>query len=354
MREEVYERTAGGGRRWVRGYLNQPLRLAFWLALGYFCFASIYIVLSSEWAARVAETQEQLHRIEQTKGFLFIVITTLLLFLFAFLMFRRVARDERSLSDYRETLLTANRRAVAGLFASSVAHDINNILMVIESVTEQLGDVQPEEKQTMLNQLGTANEELKSLVKRLASARSEQLSEKECEFDLSAEIRKITGLVRSHRKARWCNFQVEGPPNLKVVGRPALYHQILLNLLINAAEATGGRGNVRVLARSDGDELVIEVHDDGPGIPLERRAEIMEPFATTKPDGCGLGLLSVRVCAEAQSGTVSVGDSDLGGACFIVTVPKKSMSATGLAAMAPDSHPEGGVHSGSEPFHFRH
>jgi signal transduction histidine kinase len=345
MTEEDYERNAGERRAsGLRGYLNQPLRLAFWLALGYFSFASIYIVLSSEWAARVAETQEELHRIEQAKGVLFIVITTLLLFLFACLMFRRVARDERSLSDYRETLLTANRRAVAGLFASSVAHDINNILMVIESVTEQLGDVEPEEKRNMLNQLRAANEELKSLVKRLASARSERLSESECEFDLSAEIRKITGLVRSHRKARWCNFQIDGPTHLRIVGRPALYHQILLNLLINAAEATGGRGNVRVLARSDDDEIVIEVHDDGPGIPLERRAEIMEPFATTKPDGCGLGLISVRVCAEAHGGKVSVGDSDLGGACFVVTVPKKSLPAAGLAATPPDSHPEGDLH----------
>ena len=307
------------GSRWR---FDQPSRLAFWLALGYFTFASIYIVFSSDWAAMYAETMAELHRLEQIKGISFIVITTLLLFFFAYLLFRRVARSERSLADYRETLLTANRRAVAGLFASSVAHDINNILVVIESVTEQLGEASGEEKERLLRHLLSANEELKALVKRLASARSDKGLEEERAFDLPAEVRGITELVRSHRKARWCAFHLDAPERMEVFGRPALYHQMLLNLLINAAEATDGRGKVHVLLRESEGEVVLEVHDDGPGIPVDRRTEVMEPFITSKADGCGIGLISVRVCAEAQGGTVTVGDSELGGARFRITLPR--------------------------------
>lgn len=323
------ERGASGGR-WR---FNQPSRLAFWLALGYFSFASVYIVISSDWAAGLARTQAELHWFEQIKGISFIVVTTILLFLFAYLLFRRVAGDERALADYRETLLTANRRAVAGLFASSVAHDINNILVVIESVTEQLGEADSEEKERLLRHLLSANEELKGLVKRLASAPSDKVSEEERVFNLSAEVRRITDLVRSHRKARWCAFHLDAPERLEVVGRPALYHQMLLNLLINAAEATDGRGEVRVLLREREGKVVLEVHDDGPGIPADRRTAVMEPFITSKADGCGLGLLSVRVCVEAQGGSVTVGDSELGGACFRVTAPRERRPA---AASAPE------------------
>ena len=64
--------------------------------------------------------------------------------------------------------------------------------------------------------------------------------------------------------------------------------------------------------------MFVEVNDDGPGIPERDKAAIFDAFYTSKPHGLGLGLVSVKVCAEAHGGSVEVFRSDLGGAAFRV------------------------------------
>ncbi len=303
--------------------MTQPVRFALWLAFGYFCFGMAYILFSGDLAAEYATSLEHLRQIEQIKGAVFIVVTTLLLFLFAFLLLRRQARNERILNDYRVSLLNLNRRATAGLFASSVAHDINNVLVVIESVTEDVGEADEKERAVLIGFLATATQNLKELSRRLATAR-DGLSEGEVRvFDLAAAVREIQELVGSHKKARSCRFGFEaGKRTWHFHGYRAHFNQMMLNLLLNAAEATEGAGRVEVRLRSGDGEIWIEVHDNGPGVPEESRERIMEPLNTTKEDGCGLGLLSVRTCAEQHGGSVEVTDSEaLGGACFRVRLP---------------------------------
>jgi C4-dicarboxylate-specific signal transduction histidine kinase len=68
----------------------------------------------------------------------------------------------------------------------------------------------------------------------------------------------------------------------------------MLNLILNAADATNGNGKIHIrLWQSDG-QVHLEVHDNGPGIPPEMRDRVFEPLYTSKPDGTGLGLVSVR------------------------------------------------------------
>ncbi|MBN2559989.1 MAG: histidine kinase, partial [Phycisphaerae bacterium] len=69
------------------------------------------------------------------------------------------------------------------------------------------------------------------------------------------------------------------------------------------------------------------VHDSGLGVAPELRQAVFEPFYSTKPAGNGLGLLSVRAGAIAHGGTVEVTESELGGACFTVSIPTEETSA---------------------------
>ena len=103
-------------------------------------------------------------------------------------------------------------------------------------------------------------------------------------------------------------------------GHRSAIQETLLNLVLNAADATGGRGRIEVRSFEEDGAHVLEVHDDGPGVPLDIREEVFRAFFTTKADGNGLGLLSVRACAELHGGTAEIGDSPLGGACFRVTL----------------------------------
>jgi signal transduction histidine kinase len=96
---------------------------------------------------------------------------------------------------------------------------------------------------------------------------------------------------------------------------------MLLNLVLNAADAGCNRGTVLVRAVPAPDNVVIEVHDNGPGIPASEREKIFHSLYTTKPDGTGLGLLAVQACAKTHQGHIQVLSSGLGGACFSITLP---------------------------------
>jgi signal transduction histidine kinase len=113
---------------------------------------------------------------------------------------------------------------------------------------------------------------------------------------------------------------------------------VVLNLAMNAADAIRGdgrdRGQIALRARLDEGRVVIEVEDDGPGIPDALRERVFEPFFTTKPagEGTGLGLPTSAAIVEQAGGTITAhgrGDGG-GGARMVVSLPAGRMSmATG-------------------------
>jgi signal transduction histidine kinase len=97
------------------------------------------------------------------------------------------------------------------------------------------------------------------------------------------------------------------------------------NLLHNAIDALGESGTITVRTRLENDCAVVEISDDGPGIPEDVQARIFEPFFTTKPvgQGTGLGLDTVRrIVEERHNGTIAV-DSRPGETTFRVWLPLK-------------------------------
>lgn len=98
--------------------------------------------------------------------------------------------------------------------------------------------------------------------------------------------------------------------------------QALLNLVINALQAVERRGRIEVSARLDaGGLLFVEVHDSGPGVPVENRAAVFDPFFTTKADGTGLGLWIAQQIVAAHGGDLQVANALAGGAVFTICLP---------------------------------
>jgi signal transduction histidine kinase len=90
--------------------------------------------------------------------------------------------------------------------------------------------------------------------------------------------------------------------------------------MINAAQAMGGRGQIRIaIGRQDGLARV-EIQDDGPGIPVELRDRVLEPFFTTKSRGGGLGIPIARRTAELHGGTMTLTCPDGGGTVATLTL----------------------------------
>jgi len=303
----------------------RPLRIAVVAALGYLILCGFYIWLSGIIAASLAESVTELQEIETIKGMAFIGVTTTALFISAWALLSRLATAQAKISQQQQALIQSEKRAVAGLFAASVAHDINNILTVLAFYCEELS--QTEAAKAIDDRIGQnvaeSVHDLRELATRLMDAGKENLPGEFSDFDLAELAANTADFLRKHKNVRDCSVNIAGDKSLAITGQPNLVRQMLANLIINAAAATNGKGTIEVnVSHADGN-AVIEVHDNGPGIPEDKRSSVLQAFYTTKEHGAGLGLLSVKVYTEAHKGAVEILDSPLGGACFRVTLPMK-------------------------------
>jgi two-component system, OmpR family, sensor kinase len=121
---------------------------------------------------------------------------------------------------------------------------------------------------------------------------------------------------------------VENEVPLAVDGNPDELHRLVLNLLDNAARHTPAGSHIELRLRASGGEAVVEVADDGPGVPAQLRGQIFNRFVrgdgpadTAVGAGSGLGLAIVAAVAASHGGTVEVAESDSGGALFRVRLP---------------------------------
>jgi two-component system sensor histidine kinase HydH len=300
-----------------------PVGIATILAVLYVVFSGVYILLSGRVAAEISRSVPELARLELFKGLTFILVTGGAYFAIVLALLRRMAFQEMKLLQHQSALIRSEGRALAGIFAASVAHDIRNVIGMIRGHLDQaMGTAaKPDEP---LADIAKGLSELNGLSNRLMMLGKPKDLEEIVAIDLPAVVRNVVKFGPTHIKIRTCKLSVSLDEPAVVMGNESLVDRMLMNLILNAAESTGGRGRVEVRVTQDANQVHLEVHDDGPGVPRELRGAIFDAFYTTKSDGTGLGLLSVKLCAEEHHGTVSVGDSDLGGACFRVSLPKRS------------------------------
>jgi signal transduction histidine kinase len=146
-------------------------------------------------------------------------------------------------------------------------------------------------------------------------------------------IHAVSRLLARRATLAEIELELEVPEDLPSVGldEDAL-RQVVLNLLQNAIEASPLRGRVRIDARRAGGSVVVEVADEGPGVPNELRERIFEPFVSTRRSGSGgLGLAISRRIVDEAGGRITLLDAPEGGSVFRVELP----------AATPASQPRG-------------
>jgi two-component system C4-dicarboxylate transport sensor histidine kinase DctB len=139
--------------------------------------------------------------------------------------------------------------------------------------------------------------------------------------DIARRVVDLKGYdVRRHGIALRVEFPATFPA---VIAVPFQLEQVLLNLVSNAHEALRGtrRGTIVIAGVVDRGQAVIEVRDNGPGIPDEVLPRIFEPFYTTKPDGTGLGLAISAGIVRDSGGELTAANRPEGGAVFRLTLP---------------------------------
>jgi signal transduction histidine kinase len=231
----------------------------------------------------------------------------------------------RELDASREQLQRADRLASLGRLAAGLAHEIGNPLGAMLGYVEILqrpgqGD-DPGLAQDVLERLHREIERIHRIMQDLL-AYSRPAPERVLPVDVGEVVEAALELMRPQPRFREVTLRPEipaGPP--AVAAPPGRLTQVLVNLLLNAADAVAGRGEVRVRARRDGEEVVVEVEDTGPGVPAEDRERIFDPFFTTKAPGQGTGLglsTSLGLCETFGATLTLEGTPPGSGATFAI------------------------------------
>lgn len=217
------------------------------------------------------------------------------------------------------------RLATVGSLAAGVTHEARNLLTGVIGLAQVLAVKAGEgDARDMLRAIEC---EARRCVDMLASYLKLSRSSVESVRPISASeiVKPIEHLVAYQLRQRQCSLAVVVADNLpRVLGSVSELQRVLINLVINAADACGKGGHIFVQAISDdGRNLELSVTDDGPGVPPELREKIFEPFFSTKTagDGTGLGLALSRSIAETHRGSLELEPSTRPGTTFTLRLP---------------------------------
>ncbi|MGD8330385.1 MAG: ATP-binding protein [Acidobacteriota bacterium] len=243
-----------------------------------------------------------------------------------------LGRTARRFVALRARELQARRLADLGQMAATLAHEIRNPLGAVKGLTQVAREQMPAEHgaQSHLQTVVGEAERLERLVDdllRFARPRTLEISR----FDLAGALQRARETVRvAHPdtpiEVRVANAGDDGA--LWIRSDADGLRQVLLNVLLNAVQATPTGGTVRVAARALDSAQAIEVNveDDGPGLQGRDPEELFSPFATTKTRGSGLGLPVSRQIVEQLGGSIRITDGPQGGACCTINLPREPHS----------------------------
>jgi signal transduction histidine kinase len=245
-------------------------------------------------------------------------------------LYDELKRSYDELARTQEELVQRERLAALGQLAATLAHEVRNPLGVLFNSISTLDKMLPsgEDTRTLLRIMTEESLRLERLVRELLDfARPPTATfNRESLHAIVDEAVEAAARELGPGGAHLTNEVADTLPPV-CVDAPML-RRALLNLLVNGAQATGGRGTVivRATATTDGGRSVvcIEVADDGPGIRADAAPRIFEPFFTTKATGTGLGLAIVKEIVEAHSGEIRVHSGEGRGTTLVIVLPQRA------------------------------
>lgn len=206
-----------------------------------------------------------------------------------------------------------------GEMAAVVSHEVKNPLAAVRGAIEVIGGrVGPSDARIVkevIARIDGLTDLMKDLLLFARPPRPRIVA-----VDPAAIFGRVIDLLRHDPAAKEMTVAVTGssPP---IAADPDLLSAVFLNLLLNAVQATGGRGRIAIGLGSRDRFGVVEIADDGPGIPDAVRLKLFRPFFSTKPGGSGLGLATARRILEEHGGTIAIESPDGGGTRVVVQVP---------------------------------
>jgi hypothetical protein len=249
---------------------------------------------------------------------------------------RGVERMSGQLGQLRARLLAGERERLLGQLAAGFAHELRNAVTgarleidlhrsrcQASSTDGSLG--------VAIKQLAVVEEEVRGLL--ALGKRTESVPEP---LTIDKVFTEVADLVSPRCQHGGTTLDVESPTGIGLVARRDSLRAALLNLVVNAIDAAGRGGTVRLEARASGNEVQLSVDDTGPGPPEHLAATLAEPFVTGKPEGIGLGLAIVTAVAEEHGGRLEWGRVN-DHTRFTIVLPAGAVSPGSPASLAHHS-----------------
>ena len=238
---------------------------------------------------------------------------------------REIEQRHRVQAELERRLRRAETMASLGRLAAGVAHELGTPLSVIDGKAQRLlrRSQCPASVRQALEDIRLEVRRMEGIVRHLLGFGRNQ-GDHQRPMRAHRLVEMAAGAVRGLFDEIGTSLELTGPvPGPPVSVNAMRIEQALVNLLKNACQATPG-GHVRLTWLTEGDHVAFRVEDDGPGISEELKGRIIEPFFTTKAvgQGSGLGLAVVDSIAEEHGGAIEIGDSSMGGAAFVLRLPR--------------------------------
>jgi two-component system NtrC family sensor kinase len=249
-------------------------------------------------------------------------------------MVNRIAQADLEKQVMNEQIVETGKLASVGELAAGIAHEINNPVAIMVEEAGWMEDLLEEDElkhsanleefKRALDQIKTQGRRCKAITHKLLSfARKTDTRIEDVQVqDVIEEL-----VVLSAQRAKYSNVHIKTDleddlPSVHI--SQSELQQVLLNLMNNALDAMEKEGgNLALSARKEGGFIVVEVADDGPGIPPANLARIFDPFYTTKPVGKGTGL-GLSICygiIKKMGGEITARSSVGKGATFRISIP---------------------------------
>jgi signal transduction histidine kinase len=241
-------------------------------------------------------------------------------------------RSETVRSQLEQRLVEADRLAMLGELAASIAHDLRNPLTVVRGTAESLcrRPRTPEEvaahTDVIRRNIDKADATIQSLIDLAKPKRLVPIN-----TDATAALYEVEDLLRveAHRRGIQLIVRPPGEGSQVVYADRTLLAQALMNLVLNALQAASRQSEVVLEARSFGDHVALTVSDRGTGLPEALRTNLFQPFFTTKASGTGLGLVSCRRIAKELGGELRLSPRGRGGARALLWLPSANAPSNG-------------------------
>jgi len=227
----------------------------------------------------------------------------------------RLANNVLELERTREQLLREERLAAMGRLSSAIAHELRNPVAMIASSIATAKQLSGDEREEMFgiaadeaNRLGQLTTDFLDY----ASTRPSQLAE----TSVADSLAYVADASRAHASKKGIRFEVAAPEGLMVRADSGQLQQALMNVVLNAVDASPADSAIILRSRNGDQRVCIDVENAGPAIPEGLLSRIFEPFFTTKPRGTGLGLAIARNIARAQGGDLVIAANSPDRVCF--------------------------------------